>query len=144
MSLVVIDASAALSWILPSQATAAAEEFLSDHIADTFVAPHIFQWEAGNILLALEWRGLLAAGDLDTALAALDGLPVMLIEPLLPAAVAGLRPLAREGQISLFDAAYLQLAADFSCGLATRDGGLVRLAGLVGIDCFDLRGVSIP
>ncbi len=143
MSLIVIDASAALSWILPAQSTVAANEFLRDHNQDTFVAPDVFAWEAGNILLARERRRLFGGDDFDLAAAALDFLPITLIDSIPRASVAH-RSLARTGDISLFDAAYLQLAIDFDCALATRDGGLIRVARTAGIDCFDLRGVPAP
>ena len=132
---VVIDASAALGWLLPTQSTAAGDAFLRTDVQPR-VAPAVFAWEVGNVLAARITKGRLSPDELpalreewatfDIALA--EDVPA---EPLLPFAAA-------EG-LSLFDAAYLALALELGAELASRDADLLAAARLHGVPVHDLR-----
>lgn len=137
MSTVVLDASAALAWILPTQATPAAAALLNQSNGLIFEAPDIFAWEVGNVLLALDRRGVLAAGEYDEALAIYHDLVVRLSPPVFE--LDRLAVLARAARLSLFDAAYFALALDRGWPLASRDAALLSAARAAGVECFDLR-----
>lgn len=141
---VVVDASAALCWLLRSQATPAADAFLSRYGDELLVAPHIFQWEVGNVLLSLERRRILIEQDYEKAIRSFADLAIETVPPLNDDEVARLSEVARVARLSLFDACYLQLALEGGFGLASRDADLMSAAKAVGIQCFDLRGAAIP
>jgi predicted nucleic acid-binding protein len=134
---VVLDASAALAWILPKQATPAAAALLKESNSLDFAAPDIFEWEVRNVLLTLDRRGVLQDGDYDLAVAIYDSLEVRLGPPVLE--VDQLAALARRSRLSLFDASYLALALDRDWSLASRDEALLAVAKAQGVECFDLR-----
>jgi predicted nucleic acid-binding protein len=144
MTAVVIDASAALAWMLKSQATKAADAFLLQVDDLDLVAPAIFQWEVRNVLLSFARRGLLAAADYEAAIAALDALNIRAASPLETAELPAFAEFAREARLSLVDASYLALAMELDCGLASRDTALLEAALGVAVTCIDLRAEVSP
>jgi predicted nucleic acid-binding protein len=137
---VVVDASAALAWILPSQSTPVALKFLDNAGSMTFEAPAIFEWEVRNVLLMMERRGPLAGRRYDRALAGYDELQIRL-NPL-TGEIVSLTNLAREVRLSLFDVCYLALALDRDWALVSRDDSLLKVAAANGVECFDLRSAT--
>lgn len=137
MTPVVLDASAALAWLLPSQATATAHRLLAQADEHDFIAPDIFLWEVTNVLLVKARSHSLVMED---AFDQLDGFDIALDDPLTDADVRQLTGVAITAGLSLFDAAYLALAIERSGTVASRDGVLLTAAMAVGVDVFDLRG----
>lgn len=143
MSEIVIDASAALAFILPSQATGAAMEFLTRHETDAFIAPYVFAWEVSNVLVKHRQRGLLSPDAYDQAFRDLAELDINLGAALTSDEVETLGLLALGERIRLFDAAYLALAIERRAALASRDDRLLDLARR-SVPSLDLRGERIP
>lgn len=140
MSEFVIDASAALSWVLGSQSTAASVAFIEARDGESFVAPHIFSWEVGNILVGLYRRRRLSSNAYAKALSSLDALEIALQPALAEAAIRDFGALATGLGLSLFDTAYLGLAIERDCGLVSRDDRLLAVARARDVACVDLRG----
>lgn len=140
MTSVVLDASAALAWMLRSQATPAATAFLRDGDAWTFEVPAIFSWEVLNVLVTLERRGSLSKTAYEEALAIYRRLDLRANGSTID--MDNLVALARRTGLSLFDTAYLALALDREWALASRDEALLAVAAQVGLRCFDLRATS--
>lgn len=136
MTAVVLDASAALAWLLPSQATAAACRLLAQSDDHDFIAPDVFVWEVANVLLAKARGRSIVVGE---ALDQLDGIEIAFDEPLTASEVRQLMDVAAAAGLSLFDAAYLALAIERRAVLASRDRPLLAAAATVGVDVFDLR-----
>ncbi|KAA5804897.1 type II toxin-antitoxin system VapC family toxin [Alkalicaulis satelles] len=134
--LIVLDASAALAFILPSNMTQASTAFFDTIEAASLTAPHIFMWETLNILAR---HSLHARRDLDRDVAALERLEIEIQGALDISQLSAVLALAMKHTLSLFDAAYLALAAELDAPLATRDAGLLRAAALAGAPCLDLR-----
>lgn len=132
--MIVLDASAALARVLPSQRTPAAVDFFA-FAPKKFIAPRIFHWEFPNTLLRFERKGALTQDEADGAIAiwfsildirdTLSPLPLM--------------SLARTERLSPFDAAYLHLAVQAGASIASRDQALLEAAGRRGIHVHDLR-----
>jgi len=135
--MLIVDASAAASWLLASQATRSALELL-DRI-DTFdlLAPHIFQWETGNVLVRQTRR--VSGFDLQGALALLDDFDIELAPPWERSDLRLLGLFAASRGLSLFDASYLWLAMAVDGAIASRDGSLLKAAIDAGLPVFDLR-----
>lgn len=143
MNDVVLDASAALGLLLPSQATGAGAAFLLAAEAERFIAPYVFAWEVGNVLVRLRLRGLLAGEAYHEAFDHLSALEVAMSPAPTPDAVVALGDLAAAEGIRLFDAAYLALAVDRRCPLASRDALLLEVARRY-VPTYDLRGDHLP
>ncbi|MFN3538066.1 MAG: PIN domain-containing protein, partial [Brevundimonas sp.] len=77
---IIVDASAAASWLLASQSTRAAESFLLELDSYHLTAPDIFQWEVGNLLLRQARRD--PQFDLNLAYQRLDDFQIEMARPL--------------------------------------------------------------
>ena len=138
MTKLVIDASAAASWLLASQATSSATDFLDRIESFELVAPHVFQWEIGNLLVRQTRRE--PGFDLAGAFAVLDSLRIAHAPPVGREGVQALAHIAAARGLGLFDAGYLWLAMERDGALVSRDGELLAAATAAGLPVFDLRG----
>jgi len=136
MTAVVLDASAVLAWLLPSQATASAGRLLAQADEYDFMAPDVFVWEVANVLVAKARGHSIVVRD---AFAQLDGIEIAFDQPLTDSEVRQLVDVATTAGLTLFDAAYLALAIERRAVLASRDKPLLAAAATVGVDVFDLR-----
>jgi predicted nucleic acid-binding protein len=139
---VVLDASAAASWLIPSQATPAAAAFAALSAGRHLCAPPCFRAEIRGLIVKLERRAALAPHSADADLALLESR--MDIERELGDASAlaywaAVMTIARRDRLSVFDAAYLELAQRSAAELASRDAGLVAAAQRAGVTVHDLR-----
>lgn len=137
---VVLDASAAISWLAPNQATHAAEQF-ADRSDIALLAPQCFRWEVRHVLLNLERRGFLPrGGGADGGLILLESR--MAFDEMREDATARLSAinnLARANEIRFFDASYIELAVRCGAALASRDKRLLGVAEAHGLVLYDLQ-----
>lgn len=124
----VVDASTAIAWVHPAQATTQSQAVL-DMIAAGAIAraPALWPLETANALLVLTRRGKLTEEERSSALAALGRLSVVLDHEMASLAFGRLSDLATRYGLSVYDAAYLELALRRKLALACRDG-LLRTA----------------
>jgi predicted nucleic acid-binding protein len=125
----VIDASTALSWCFPDEGAALpADEAVA-------VVPALWLLEVANGLLVGERRGRITRAQ-STRLAEclLSVLEVQVDDA--GDAFKGILPLAREYDLSVYDAAYLELAIRLGLPLATGDGKLAAAAERCGVDIW--------
>lgn len=138
MTKLIVDASAAASWLLASQSTPSAIDLL-DRLGDfEAVAPHVFRWEIGNLLVRQARRE--PGFELGDAFAVLGSFDIASAPPLGPDAIRTLALVAAGRGLSLFDAGYLWLALQLDGAIASRDSGLLAAAAAAGLPVFDLRG----
>ncbi|MDR4308511.1 type II toxin-antitoxin system VapC family toxin [Chelatococcus sambhunathii] len=126
----VTDASITASWLLPDESdprAVAAYDLLDEQDA---AAPSLWWFEARNILVVNERRGRIDAGTVDQAVAVLARLPIRIDQE--PDDKAVLR-LARRHRLTVYDAAYLELAVRLGSPLATLDDALARAAAGEGV-----------
>jgi len=121
----VLDASISAAWALPDESSALADDLLTLAQADGAVAPSLWWYEIRNILLVAERRKRILATDADAFLRSLARMAITVQEP--PGGPAVLR-LARLHQLSVYDAAYLELAIRAGLPLGTLDRDLARAA----------------
>jgi len=136
--MIVVDASAALAMLLASQMTAAADEFFA-HEQPPLIAPAIFAFEVRNALLRAERRGMTDPDLVDEGSAELAALVETRSWSGRIAEFVRLIALARRENLSLFDAAYLDLAQQEAAAIATRDSSLIEAAKRCGLAVHDLR-----
>jgi predicted nucleic acid-binding protein len=125
----VLDASVALAWTLPGEAHAAPAAALLARLAEeAALVPSLWRLEVGNALLTAERRGRLRPERVAAAWRLLAELPIELDAETPARAWAGTAELARRHGLTLYDAAYLELAARRALPLATFDALLARAA----------------
>lgn len=130
----VADASVAIGWVHPAQATAESDAML-DAIADgaTLVVPALWPLEVANALLALVRRRKLLDADRRAALEWLRGLRVLIDDGMAPIAFTRLSELAVAHDLSVYDASYLELAKRRRLRLGCRDERLRAAARAAGV-----------
>jgi predicted nucleic acid-binding protein len=138
VSLVAIDASVGVSWVVKAQATPAADALLRQP-SNTYVAPALFYLEVQNAVLMLERRQRIDRATADAELSILRAQGIE-IEPA-PGAerLAVILDLARAQGLTVYDGAYLELAARRNLALASRDRDLLAAASVAGVTAHDLR-----
>ena len=125
MDRLVVDASIAITWVHPSQSTTQTNALLIQIGQGTqVVVPALWPLEMVNALLALERRKKLTAGERVTALKALQALAFTLDYEMSVLAFTELSQLASTLTLSIYDAAYLELAVRLKLPLACKDGPL--------------------
>lgn len=130
----VVDASIGVAWAVHSQASTATDDLLDQVAAGMLlIVPTLWTFEVANSLLALMRRGKILAQDRDRALAALSQLPIMIDDGGPHRAFGTISQLAAEHGLSVYDAAYLELAVRRNVPLASRDQSLCKAAHQGGV-----------
>jgi len=125
----VADASVGVAWVHPAQATPQTEAMLQAVYSGAVVeAPALWPLEVANALLVLVRRKKLSASERQRALVALRNLSVELDHDMSSLAFTTLSTLAAEHQLSIYDAAYLELAVRKELPLGCKDGPLREAA----------------
>lgn len=132
----IVDCSVALAWSVISQASPLTREAEIEVQKNGGAVPFIFPIEIGNSLLMLERRGKLTAEHVATALDGLEKIGLDVDAAVLEDVPATLIPLARKYRLTLYDAAYLELALRLQFPLATRDEDLLSAARVSGALLF--------
>lgn len=135
----VLDASVAVAWCFDDEATKFTEGVLDLMSAGAEVlVPSIWPLELANALLMAERRKRIALAKVTAILLKIAELPIS-VRPTDPKeSFEQILPLARQQQLSQYDAAYLELAAREGLALATLDGELRRAAEATGVELLSV------
>ena len=129
----VVDASILAAWLLDEQSDPRVESAFDTVARIETRAPTLLHYEVRNALLMSERRRRITEAMTAAFLRDLALLPIRL-EP--PADDASLLTLARERKLTVYDAAYLELARRERLPLATLDRELERAAIAEGVALF--------
>ena len=134
----VVDASVAVGWVHPAQATGQTDAML-DAVADgaTLEVPALWPLEVANALLVLVRLRKLREDDRQSALGWLRGLRVRLDHEAAALAWSRLSELAAAHHLSVYDASYLELAQRRQLVLGCKDGPLRQAAKSAGINLWE-------
>ena len=134
MSRVVVDASMTLSWLLPDEINDSSLLVRNDLLKSesVWVAAH-WRLEVCNSLWMAERRKGLDATGIAQAVALFTQLPVIVDPETNGRAAAETLALARQHTLSVYDAAYLELALRRGAALASLDQPLRAVAKKVGV-----------
>jgi predicted nucleic acid-binding protein len=130
----VVDASMTLAWCFSDESTAFTEAVL-DLLANgaEAIVPAIWAFEVANGLLVGERRKRMTSAQVTSVLQRIADLPIS-IEPIrVDRAFGPILLLARNEQLTEYDAAYIELASREGLPLATLDDRLRRAARSAGI-----------
>jgi predicted nucleic acid-binding protein len=131
----VLDASLALAWCFPDEKSAVSEATLDllSSGGEAFV-PVLWPLEVGNALLVAERRKRVTIAQVTAVLQRIAQLPIAVVPLTTDRAFGSILYLARQEQLTEYDAAYLELALREGLPLATLDDDLRRAARRAGID----------
>ena len=133
MTAFVLDASVALAWCFADEATPATDVLL-DRLADEdAVAPALWGLEVANALTMAERRGRLSVAGLTRSVSLLQRLAVAIDPEGSDRAFREVLDLARSERLTVYDAAYLELALRLGLPLASKDAKLRKAATGLGV-----------
>jgi predicted nucleic acid-binding protein len=133
---IVIDASVALAWCFPDEASDYADGVLVALEDRTAMVPAIWSAEIANALLVGERRKRIRQPEARRFIELLKGLSILEDGQPFADAVSNILPLAREYDLSAYDAAYLDVAVRHEAPLATLDKALQKAGRAAGLKIF--------
>lgn len=123
----------ALTWCFEDERTPAAEALLDQVAENGAVAPALWPLEVLNGLAMAERRGRVDAARRQRLAGFLRDLPIVLDHETAAQAWTVTAHLAERCRLTLYDAAYLELAQRLNLPLATLDQDLRAAAGSLGV-----------
>jgi len=127
----IVDASVTVAWFVRSQASSYTDHIRRRARREQLHVPAVWPLEFANALWQLQRRKLLSGGQVDTIVDLAEPLDVVVHEKALPP--RRMLAIARDHDLSAYDASYLDLAVRLRYPVACRDGPLkkaFRAAGL--------------
>jgi predicted nucleic acid-binding protein len=129
----VLDGSVALAWCFPDEKAVYAQAVLDSLAGARGTVPSLWHLEVGNSLLVGERRQRCTQADVANWLVFLNALPITVDDETATRAWSDVLSLARAQSLSVYDAAYLELAMRQRVALATLDEKLKAAAAAVGV-----------
>jgi predicted nucleic acid-binding protein len=136
----VLDASLTLTWYFDDESTPVTDALLDQVAGAGAVVPTVWRLEVANALQMAIRRKRIDAAYRDAALAALVLLPITLDADTDTYAWTTTLRLAERFALTVYDAAYLELAQRRSLPLATLDVPLRVAAGALGLSLLGTTG----
>jgi predicted nucleic acid-binding protein len=133
---IVVDASVALAWCFPDDASEYADLVLTALEGRTVIVPAIWALEVTNALVVAERRNRIKPPEVRRFVELLGNLAIIGHSQTVADTVNNVLPLAREYELSAYDAAYLDLAIRQGSPLATLDNRLKAAGRSAGIKLF--------
>ena len=134
MAGLVIDASLTASWCFPDERSDYANGVLRAVSAPIeAIAPRLWAYEVRNSVIMGLRRKRITKADAQEFLNSLRGLPIRLTDPF---SYDGVFDLADRYSLTVYDAAYLDLAMREGLPLARLDNELIRAAERAGVSLF--------
>lgn len=133
----VADASVAIAWVHPAQATSETEAMLDGLVAgDSLVVPALWPLEVANALTVLRRRRKLTPDEAGSAIEIIRELPAVIDHEAAAIAFTRLIDLASEHGLTIYDATYIELAARRQLPLASNDARMKEAAIRSGVDLW--------
>ena len=129
----VVDASVVLAIVLEEDRRNEALGILRPVASTGFAVPAHWPLEVGNTLMLVERRGRISRVERDIAIAALEAMAVLIDQDIAGYAWRETLVLGQRHGLTLYDAAYLELALRLGVPLATFDRALARAAVAEGV-----------
>ena len=132
----VVDGSIALAWCLDDETSPTADEVLHRLLIEGGIAPAHWPLEVANAFRSAQRRGRLDDGAVARARSIVLDLPVD-VRPVETSTALGLIETAHRHDLSVYDAAYIELASVRGLGLATLDARLSEACRSAGVALID-------
>ena len=124
----VVDNSVVMAWCFADEGGEYADQILGRLESSQALVPAIWPLEVGNVLLVGEKQKRLTQADTIRFLALLSQLPIMVEQETPDRMLKEIVALAREHDLSTYDASYLDLAMRNGLPIATLDTALIKAA----------------
>lgn len=135
----VLDASVALAWCFPDESSPGAEKLLDSMAAGSkAIVPAMWPFEVANALLTAERRKRISIAQVTATLKKLALLPIAVDAIQVESVFGDVLAVARQGNLTEYDAAYLELAMREALPLATLDDHLRRAARNAGVSLLTI------
>ena len=141
MTGVVVDASVALAWCFPDEATEYADSVLASLKGRMIMIPALWAVEVANALLVGERRRRLRQSDILEFAELIAQLSLVQDTPAAGKHVGNVLATAREYDLTAYDAAYLELSIREHAELATFDVKLQKAARKAGVSIFAVKSL---
>ncbi len=133
----VLDCSVAMTWCMQTEATPATEALLDSLTqGSTALVPSLWTWEVNNVLVMAQRSKRLDATRRRQQIAFLQKLPIVVDEDSHSQTWYNTSTLALAHNLTVYDAAYLELAMRQGLPLATMDKRLRDAAKKVDVKCL--------
>lgn len=129
----VLDCSVAMSWFLIDENNPKSLQLQQQIISFNAVIPTIWFYEVANVLSMSLQRKRIDEATLEESIQVIQNLPIVIDEKSTKNTLSVTLYLAQKHQLSLYDAAYLELAMREGLPLATFDKMLANIAKVCGI-----------
>lgn len=126
--LFVMDCSITMAWILPGESNKATDEILNLLENTHAKVPSLWPLEVSNVLWIAERSKKLTALDVAEFKEFLSALPIFVDDETSLHAMGSIYTLAKSENLTVYDAAYLELSIRESCSIATLDKALKKAA----------------
>ncbi len=133
----VLDGSVTMVWGFEDEADEYAEAILERMPDLQAHVPSLWPLEVANALLVGEHRRRITSAETARFIAILGAFPITVDDQTVAHAWADTMHLARDHNLSSYDAAYLELAVRLGLPLAALDGKLKTAAGAMGVPLFE-------
>ncbi len=133
MTPLVVDCSVTMAWCFEDECDELADAVLDRLVDGEAWVPSLWPLEVSNVLVAAERRRRITAADSARFIELLMGLPIVVDDRSHERALSQVLAVARQLDISAYDASYLELAMRLGATLATRDALLQAAAAAAGV-----------
>ena len=134
----VVDSSVALTWCFEDEQTAASLALLEQIVENGAVAPSLWPLEVLNALIMAERRKRVDAAQRQRLTGFLRDLPIVLDDETAAQAWSATVQMAERHRLTVYDAAYLELAQRRGLPLASLDQELRAAAEVAGVALVEL------
>jgi len=130
---IVLDCSVVLTWFFEDESDPRADSALSQLSKTEAIVPPLWFFELSNAILVAERKKRLSEADAARIIELIGDLPIAVDMDTATNALQETRLLAKEHNLSVYDAAYLELAMREGLLLATLDKYLEKAAKKAGV-----------
>lgn len=118
---IVLDASVTIAWLFTEEQTREVVAVLDRVVTEGAIVPSLRRLEVANVLRTAIRRGRCEQGYADRSIARLMRLPIVVDPDTDRHAWGAIRTISHDTGLTMYDAAYLELALRLGHPLATRD-----------------------
>lgn len=124
----VLDCSITMTWCFEDESNTYTEKILENLKESTAIVPSLWSLEVSNILLITKRNKRITEIQAASFIDALTALPIVIDQSTSFRAMHSIFVLANQTDLTIYDAAYLELAAREKIPLLTLDKGLIKAA----------------
>jgi predicted nucleic acid-binding protein len=122
-----------IAWLFADERTTTVEQVMTRIVTEGAVVPSLWRLEVANVLRGAVRRGRCDEAYADRSLERLSRLPIRVDGETDDHAWGRTRELSRVEDLTLYDAAYLELAVRRGCPIASQDAALIAAARRQGV-----------